>query len=203
MHNIEPYYKWRDYYVSAEDKKSPFYKRQYNEFEYSNTIYNYYIHPQWDYFGSETLYLKILYADYTHNFAIIEFIGEWNDCISNDIMLLKRNVIDKMIRRGIYKFLIIGENVLNFHADEDCYYEEWHEEVSEQEGWMVVLGFCEHVIRELMSCNLQYYLIFGTAFDQINWRSHKPQHLLLSIERLLEKSIGGLMPPPSLPDETR
>ena len=50
-----------------------------SEFEYSNTVYNYYIHPQWDDIGSGTLYMKELYADYENGFAILEFIGEWND----------------------------------------------------------------------------------------------------------------------------
>ena len=103
--------------------------RKYSEFEFTNTIYNFYIHPQWDHFGSPTLYLKILFADYKHHFVIIELIGEWNDAINNDIMFLKREVIDPFISNGIYKFILIGENVLNFHASDDCYYEEWYEDV--------------------------------------------------------------------------
>ena len=59
MHEIEPFYNWRHIYIAEEDPKSPFYKRTYSEFEYSQTVYNYYIHPQWDDFGSKTLYIKI------------------------------------------------------------------------------------------------------------------------------------------------
>lgn len=185
MHQIEPFHKWRDYYVSSEDKRSPFYKRTYSEFEFTNTIYNYYIHPQWDDIGSETLYIKILYADYANNFAVIELLGEWNDCITNDIMLLKRKVIDKMIRKQIYKFLIIGENVLNFHADDDCYYEEWFEEVNEEEGWIVAMNFRDHVLNEMENCNLHHYLTWGAIFDRINWRIFKPTHLFQSIEQAI------------------
>ena len=43
MHNIEPYYNWRHVYVPEEDNKSPFWGRVYSEFEYSQTVYNYYI----------------------------------------------------------------------------------------------------------------------------------------------------------------
>ncbi|HRI29323.1 MAG TPA: hypothetical protein PK239_06835 [Chitinophagales bacterium] len=201
MHAIEPYYRWRDYYVASEDKKSPFYKRQYSEFEFSNTIYNFYIHPQWDDIGSETLYIKVIYADYAQNFAVIEMIGEWNDCISNDIMLLKRKVIDKMLRREIYKFIIIGENILNFHADEDCYYEEWYDEVCDQDGWIVAMNFREHVLAEMKSCNLQYYFNFGALFDLINWRTLQPLHLLASVEMTMNKLNSRLLPP--FPDEQR
>jgi len=115
MHFVEPFYNWRGYYIADEDPSSPFFGREYSEFAFSNTIYNFYIHPQWDEFGSPTLFLKVLYADYDERYAIIELIGEWNDASENDIMLLKRDVIDVLIESGINAFILIGENVLNFH----------------------------------------------------------------------------------------
>ena len=122
MQDLEPFYNWRGYYIAAEDPLSPFYGREYSEFEYTNTVYNYYIHPQWDEFGSNTLYLKILFTDYDRGFAIIEFIGEWNDALYNDIMFLKRDLIELMMKEGINKYILIGENVMNFHGSDDCYY---------------------------------------------------------------------------------
>ena len=41
MHSIEPFYNWRAYYIASEDKRSPFYGRNYSEFEFTNSIYNY------------------------------------------------------------------------------------------------------------------------------------------------------------------
>ena len=38
---------------------------------YTNTIYNFYIHPQWDDIGSETIYIKILFVDTYIDFVII------------------------------------------------------------------------------------------------------------------------------------
>ena len=38
MHTLEPYWKWRDYYTAEEDEKSPFYGREYSEFEFSDKI---------------------------------------------------------------------------------------------------------------------------------------------------------------------
>jgi len=81
MHDIEPYYKWREYYVASEDERSPFFGRTYDEFKFTKKIYNYFIHPQWDYIGSPTLYIKILYVDYTLGYTLIELIGEWNDAV--------------------------------------------------------------------------------------------------------------------------
>ena len=129
MHTIEPYYNWRHLYTAEEDELSPFYGREYSEFEFSNTVYNYYIHPQWDDIDSRTLYIKILFVEYDYNFAIIELMGEWNDAIENDIQTLKRNIIDLLIARHIYKFILIGENILNFHSDDDSYYEEWYDDI--------------------------------------------------------------------------
>ena len=120
MHTIEPYWKWREKYTAENDEKSPFYGREYSELEYSTVIYDHYIHPQWDNFGSSTLYLKILFADYEQSFAIIELIGEWNDAVHNDIMFLKRDIMDELIGNGINKFILVGENVLNFHGSDDC-----------------------------------------------------------------------------------
>jgi hypothetical protein len=45
-------------------------------------------------------------------------MGEWNDCINNDIMFLKRDVIEPMLENGSVKFILVGENVLNFHQIE-------------------------------------------------------------------------------------
>lgn len=185
MHKIEPFYRWRNQYIAAEDKLSPLYQREYSEFEYSNRIYNYYIHPQWDYMGSNTLYLKILFADYHKGFAIIELLGEWNDCIDNDIMTLKRNIIDKLLRKGIHKFLLIAENVLNFHADDDCYYEEWYEDVRDERGWIVVVNLRDHIVEEMNAIQLQNYITFGTTFNSVNWRRLKPQHFFSAMDKVL------------------
>lgn len=188
MHEIEPYYRWRDDYIASEDEHSPFYGREYSEFEYSSQIYNFYIHPQWDFFGSPTLYLKVLFADYEQQYAIIEFLGEWNDCITNDIMFLKREVLELMMENGINKFILIGENVLNYHSSDDCYYEEWFQDV--EEGWIAGINFREHVIEEFRSSNIDYYINFGGQLDEINWRGMKPAQLFKSVEDQMTKRLN-------------
>ncbi len=189
MQDIEPFYSWRDLYASSEDELSPFYGREYSEFEYSNTIYNYFIHPQWDDFGSPTLYLKVIFADYENGFTIIELIGEWNDAINNDVMTFKRDVIESMQRNGISKFILIGENVLNFHASDDCYYQEWYEEVFEY-GWIAAINFREHVLAELQKNNIDYYLLFGGELNNLNWRNFRPLQLLQKIDAVVKHRIG-------------
>src|SRR6187401_2299476 len=172
MQDIEPFYQWREWYVASEDERSPFYGAVYSEFEFSNTVYNYYIHPQWDDFGSNTLYIKILYADYDKQFAILEFIGEWNDTLYNDIMFLKREVIENMESEGIKKFILIGENVLNFHGSDDSYYEEWFDDL--EDGWIAAINFRDHVMMEMQRFNVDCYFVTGGELDNFHWRMTNP-----------------------------
>lgn len=182
MHDIEPYYNWRHLYTAEEDEKSPFFQRVYSEFEFSNTVYNYYIHPQWDEIGSRTLYIKILLVDYEVNYAIIELIGEWNDAIENDIQTLKRNIIDLLIAKRIYKYILIGENVLNFHSDGDDYYEEWVEDIKDHGGWIVALNIPEQTQYDFKKARITNYVTF---LDEENWRIYKPEFLFQKIDNLM------------------
>lgn len=187
MHEIEPYYRWRDQYTSEQDAQSPFFGEEYSEFEYDKQVYNFLLHPQWDYFGSHTLYLKVLYVDYEKQYTIIELIGEWNDAIENDIMHLKRELIDLMIEEGINKFILLGENVLNFHASDDCYYEEWFHEIPD--GWITGVNFNEHVIEEFKNENIDYYINFGGNLSDFNWRTLQPKQVFYHIEQQMQHRL--------------
>lgn len=79
MHTLEPFWLWREKHTAETDSLSLFFGREYSELQYSTVIYNHYIHPQWDFIESPTLYVKLLFADYDEGFSIIELIGEWND----------------------------------------------------------------------------------------------------------------------------
>jgi hypothetical protein len=160
MHDIEPFYNWRHIYIADEDKKSPFYRRTY--------------------------YLKIIYVDYELNFAIIELIGEWNDAIENDIMQLKRDVIDQLFQEKIFKYILITENVLNFHSSDKEYYEEWFEQVTDEEGWIVALNMPEATQYDFKRKKLNYFI---ELMQLENWRVYKPYHLFRKIDDELSKRI--------------
>ncbi len=192
MVDIEPFSLWREsHYISEEDDHSPFFGKAYNDFTTENTVYNYYLHPRWDFFGSETLYVKILYADYDNGTAILEFIGEWNDAIGNDIMHLKRNVIEKLLDEGISKYVLIVENVLNFHTSDDEYYAEWAEENQDSfnGGWIAMINAYDHVVNELHDLRLDNYVSFGHDFNGVNWRQLPPNLVIQSVERLMKSGV--------------
>ena len=188
MHNLEPHYNWRHLYVASEDQLSPFYGRDYSEFEFKHAIYDHWIHPQWDFIGSSTLFIKLLYANYEQGFCIIELMGEWNDCLHNDIMYLKREIADTLIENGISRFILIGENVLNFHAGDDDYYQEWSEDLDD--GWIIGINFREHVVGEFENQNLDYYIAFGGRFNYFKWRTSDPNQLYEALNEMLMKRLS-------------
>ena len=188
MHTIEPYYNWRHLYIASEDVRSPFYGNTYSEFEFSYAVYNYLIHPQWDCFGSATLYIKLLFSDYRKKFAILEFIGEWNDCLYNDIKFLKENVIDILTGNGINKFILIGENILNFHYSDDSYYQEWFDDI--EDGWIACVNFREHVVKEFEHGHIDYYLAFAEKLNQMLWRRSDPQQFFELVSEMMTKRLN-------------
>jgi hypothetical protein len=188
MHQIEPYYNWLKFYDSAEDPDSPFHGKEYNYDLYSENIYGYYIDPGWDFFGSETLYLKVLYVNADRGCAIIELLGEWNDALNNDIMHLKRNIIEHFLMLGVNKFILIGENILNFHGSDDSYYEEWFDEV--EEGWIVAMNFRDFVEAEMSAYDIDQYINFGGQLQVVNWRTMTPMAVFAAIDQLMSRRLS-------------
>ena len=186
MHDIEPHYHWRHLYMAEEDPRSIFFGRTYSEFEFSQAVYNYFIHPQWDEFGTKTLYLKILFVDYDAKFAIIEMIGEWNDAIENDIMELKREVLDKLMEEGIYKFILIAESVFNFHSGDKDYYEELYDEVADENGWAVLINFHLGAQHDFLLRKLNRYI---ELMEIPAWRTFKPEDFFQLIDDKISQRL--------------
>jgi len=186
MHRIEPHYTWRNLYIASEDERSPFYGKTYSEFEFTQHIYAHVIHPQWDYFGSPSLYLNVIFVDYDEGFAVVELLGEWNDCINNDIMFLKREVVEPLMENGVNKFILVGENVLNFHASDECYYEEWADELIG--GWIYMLNFREHVLNEFRVHGIDQYFTNLDAEYEAHWRTFRPLALYQKLEQSISES---------------
>lgn len=186
MQDIEPYYNWRHLYAAEEDSLSPFYGTVYNEFEFSQTVYNYYIHPQWDFFGSKTLYLKILFVDYDLGYVVIELLGEWNDAIENDIMTLRRNITDRMQDHGVLKFILIAENVLNFHSSDDSYYEDWWERVADDGGWLIMINMPLQSQHDFKKSRLDNYV---ALLEVPQWRTMKPDFLFQLVDNWMVRRL--------------
>ena len=103
-------------------------------------------------------------------------------------MRVKRDIVDEMVPLGIDKFILIGENILNFHADITDYYEEWLEEVPN--GWMTFLNLRSHVVDELNSYGLDQFFVLGGELDQWNWRTKKPEQLYNKLTEVVGLRLG-------------
>lgn len=188
MHQIEPFSNWLKYYDSSMDEESPFYGKEYNYDFYTETVYGYYIDPAWDSIGSETLYLKTLYTDYDEGFVILEFIGEWNDTLHNDIMTLKRDFLEILLYKGINKFILIGENIFNFHGSDDLYYEEWFEEV--EDGWIAAVSFPEFIQEEFKKYKIDCYVNMGGTLQIAHWRTLHPLKFYELVKQLIQRRLN-------------
>ena len=186
MHLLEPYGRWTALYQGDLDRWNPL-ARQERPVEGYHLLYDHLLHPDWDSLGSETLYVKVLFADYTLEFAVIELMGEWNDALSNDVMWLKRELVDPLLAAGIQKFVLIGENVLNFHGDDDAYYEEWAEDL--EDGWLIGMGFREHICLDWDQQGLQRYMHYGESWTDPSWRTRHPVQLYWMITTRFQPSL--------------
>ena len=99
-------------------------------------------------------------------------------------------VIDVMQAEGINQFILIGENVLNFHFSDDCYYEEWFDEVTEEDGWIALLNFREHVVADMQSIDLDSYFVLGGELSELAWRTLSPAHLYQRINDCVSNRFG-------------
>jgi MFS superfamily sulfate permease-like transporter len=102
-------------------------------------------------------------------------------------MELKREIIDQLSKLKITKFILITENVLNFHSSDKEYYQEWFEEVTEENGWIVALNMPEATQQDFRKKKLNYYIELMEIAD---WRIYKPYHLFRKIDDQISKRIG-------------
>ena len=121
-------------------------------------------------------------------YCVIEFLGEWNDAVHNDIMRIKRDLVDEMLPLGIDKYILIGENILNFHADITDYYEEWLEEVPD--GWMALLNLENMYLLNSVTTVSINILFLGGDLDFFDWRTKKPELLYHRVNEVVSRRLG-------------
>lgn len=185
--HVEPFYGWLHLYSHDRDEHSPFHAVEHNLFEYDRHVYNFPAHPTWDHIDSESLLVKILYADYTRGFAVLEFLGEWNDLHENDFKLLRANCLDLLAAAGIVRYVFVLENVFHIYLDQPDYYEEFMDQLDG--GWLVLLGARAEVQQDVVEYGLSDYFFWSAALDALNWRKMNPWHLLERIELVMSRLL--------------
>src|SRR5690606_10052794 len=105
----------------------------------------------------------------------------------NDIMFLKRTVIDKLNEQGINQYILIGENIFQFHGGEEDYYEEWFEDV--EDGWIAAVNFRDFILEEFRRYRLDSYINSGGTLQVDNWRTLKPAQFYEAIKGLIMRRL--------------
>lgn len=187
LRDIEPFYGWLDLYSHEHDEKSPFHHVEHNLFFYDRSINQIPVHPLWDEIGSESLLVKILFADYNEGFAIIELFGEWNDLFENDYKLLGENCLTYLIDQGIDKFILICENVFHIYLQDDDYYQALQEEM--ENGWICTLRLREEVRQDMVDYGISSYFFWSPVLDEMAWRKMKPFQLFGIINSRMQKIL--------------
>ncbi|MEZ4776821.1 MAG: hypothetical protein R3D00_26840 [Bacteroidia bacterium] len=187
LRDIEPFYGWLEIYSHDQDELSPFHEVQHNMFYYDRSINNIPAHPLWDDIGSESLLVKILYANYQEGYAIIELFGEWNDLFENDYKLFGENCLTYLIDNGIDKFILICENVFHIYLETDDYYQAIQEEM--EDGWICILKAKEEVREDMIQYGVSPYFFWSPVLDEINWRKLKPFQLFSLVTARMGKVL--------------
>ena len=188
LRDIEPFYGWLDIYSHDRDEKSPFFEVEHNLFYFDRSINRIPAHPLWDDMGSESLLVKILYANYSDGYAIIELFGEWNDLFDNDYKLLAENCLTYLVDHGINKFILICENVFHIYLDREDYYEALQDEL--EDGWICTLRLREHIREEMVDYNISQYFYWSDLLDELPWRKLKPIQLYELVKSRMHKALG-------------
>ena len=187
LRDIEPFYGWLDLYSHDGDEKSPFHHIEHNLFYYDRSVNQIPVHPLWDDIGSESLLVKILYADYREGYAIIELFGEWNDLFENDYKLFGENCLTYLIDQGIDKFILICENVFHIYLQDDDYYQALQEEMDS--GWICALRLREEVRQDMVDYGISSYFFWSPVLDEMAWRKMKPFQLFGIINSRMQKIL--------------
>jgi hypothetical protein len=93
--------------------------------------------------------------------------------------------------QGITKFILIGENVLNFHTSDDEYYSEWFDELNDLDGWVALVNFRTHVLEDLQSANIDQYFLLGGKLNSMPWRTYEPEGVFTNVEEMVMRRLGA------------
>ena len=94
-------------------------------------------------------------------------------------MTLRREITDNLYKAGITKFILVAENVLNFHSSDDSYYEEWKEQLQDDNGWVVIVDMPEQSKYDFKKARLTNYI---ELMELPQWRTLKPEFVFQLID---------------------
>ena len=86
---------------------------------------------------------------------------------------------DLLVAQGIHKFILIAENVLNFHSSDTDYYEEWNDDIKDNGGWIAAINMPEQTQYDFHRSHIDRYVYL---LESPNWRTFQPHDFFQSID---------------------
>jgi hypothetical protein len=77
---------------------------------------------------------------------------------------------------------------MNFHGSDDCYYEEWFEEI--EEGWIAAVSFPEFVQDEFRKYHIDNYINMGGWLQIEQWRTLQPLNFFELVSAVLHRRLN-------------
>jgi hypothetical protein len=82
---------------------------------------------------------------------------------------------------------LIAENVYNFHSGDRDYYEELYEELSDEEGWAVLINLQVGAQHDFLQRKLNRYI---ELMEIEPWRTYKPEDFFQLIDKRLNDRLS-------------
>jgi hypothetical protein len=91
-----------------------------------------------------------------------------------------------MMQDGIYKFILIGEHVYNFHNGDRDYYEELYDELADEIGWAVMVNLHPAAQYDFLQKKLNRYI---ELMEIAPWRTYKPEDFFQLIDQKINQRL--------------
>ena len=68
--------------------------------------------------------------------------------------------------------------------------EEWFEDVNDDDGWIALVNFRDHVLEDFSKAYIDQYFVSGGNLNEVNWRTQHPHQFYEKISASVVKRIG-------------
>jgi hypothetical protein len=58
-----------------------------------------------------------------------------------------------------------------------------------EEGWIALVNFHDHVIKEMEKINLDQYFVMGGELEDLDWRTYQPFQFYKKVNDLVTKRL--------------
>jgi hypothetical protein len=76
---------------------------------------------------------------------------------------------------------------LNFHSSDDSYYEDWKEQLEDDNGWVAILNMPQQSQYDFKKYRITNYINF---YEMYEWRTYKPELIFQQIDNYILRQLS-------------